>query len=207
MQIGTNNCTARYRTLSGGGIGESPSLSPSPSSDYDDDEAATKQPHLPTLNCNSKNKRNGNHKGAIISQKATVHHVSTLTQKSFAQHNNFSESSFSSQLALFPSLSRSSCFCFICLLSSRAFVVVGGRWDEFGMSRASNEIAHFDSRSHFRCSRPGARSRDGRITRETIVKRKSNYLFGFVLRADERIVHGQKNVPFELGIRSWRWRW
>lgn len=73
-QIGTNNCTARYRTLSGG-IGESPSLSPSPSSDYDDDETVTKQ-HLPNL---SKTKRNGNHKGAIISQKVTVHqhHVST----------------------------------------------------------------------------------------------------------------------------------
>lgn len=70
MQIGTNNCTARYRTLSGG-IGESPSLSPSPSSDYEDDETITKQ-HLPNL---SKSKRNGNHKGAIISQK--VHHVST----------------------------------------------------------------------------------------------------------------------------------
>lgn len=37
-QIGTNNCTAHYRTLSGG-IGESPSLSPSPSSDYENDMA------------------------------------------------------------------------------------------------------------------------------------------------------------------------
>lgn len=37
-QIGTNNCTARYRTLSGG-VGESPSLSPSPSSDYENDLA------------------------------------------------------------------------------------------------------------------------------------------------------------------------
>lgn len=73
IQIGTNNCTARYRTLSGG-IGESPSLSPSPSSDYDDDETITKQ-HLPNI---SKNKRNGTHKGAIISQKVTVHHVSTF---------------------------------------------------------------------------------------------------------------------------------
>lgn len=111
-QIGTNNCTARYRTLSGGGIGESPSLSPSPSSDYEDEDTAAavmaaatssmttttsssannkQQPHLSTLNslnCNSKNKRNGNHKGAIISQKATVHHVSTLTQKSFAKHKS-----------------------------------------------------------------------------------------------------------------------
>ncbi|XP_031637595.1 SAM and SH3 domain-containing protein 3-like, partial [Contarinia nasturtii] len=73
VQIGTNNCTARYRTLSGG-IGESPSLSPSPSSDYDDDETITKQ-HLPNLN---KNKRNGTHKGAIISQKVTVHHPNDL---------------------------------------------------------------------------------------------------------------------------------
>lgn len=71
-QIGTNNCTARYRTLSGGIGGES--LSPSPSSDYDDDETVTKQ-HLPNI---SKSKRNGNHKGAIISQKATVHHVSNI---------------------------------------------------------------------------------------------------------------------------------
>lgn len=71
LQIGTNNCTARYRTLSGG-IGESPSLSPSPSSDYDDDETTK---HLPGL---SKSKRNGNHIGAIISQKATVHHVSFI---------------------------------------------------------------------------------------------------------------------------------
>lgn len=37
MQIGANNCTARYRTLSGG-IGESPS--PTPSSDYDDNLAS-----------------------------------------------------------------------------------------------------------------------------------------------------------------------
>lgn len=109
MQIGTNNCTARYRTLSGGGIGESPSLSPSPSSDYDDDEVASgkqqqQQQHLPTLNCSSKNKWNGNHKGAIISQKATVHHVSTLTQKSFgsAQNtNNFFDSGLFSRRVLF----------------------------------------------------------------------------------------------------------
>lgn len=79
MQIGTNNCTARYRTLSGG-IGESPSLSPSPSSDYEDDETITKQ-HLPNL---SKSKRNGTHHGAIISQKVTVHHVSTFNFNALA---------------------------------------------------------------------------------------------------------------------------
>lgn len=73
-QIGTNNCTARYRTLSGG-IGESPSLSPSPSSDYEDDNATK---HLPNL---VKNKRNGPHMGAIISQKATVHHVSIFIEE------------------------------------------------------------------------------------------------------------------------------
>lgn len=36
FQIGTNNCTARYRTLSGGMGDESPSPSPTPSSEYDD---------------------------------------------------------------------------------------------------------------------------------------------------------------------------
>lgn len=75
LQIGTNNCTARYRTLSGG-IGESPSLSPSPSSDYDDDDETITKQHLPPNL--SKSKRNGTHKGAIISQKVTVHHVSTI---------------------------------------------------------------------------------------------------------------------------------
>lgn len=142
MQIGTNNCTARYRTLSGGGIGESPSLSPSPSSDYDDDEAATKQPHLPTLNCSSKNKRNGSHKGAIISQKATVHHVSTLTQKSFAG----ATTTFSIRLFFFFSLSLSfsrsvsveldAVFVYFCLLSSRILL------EEVN---ATSGIGHFDS--------------------------------------------------------------
>lgn len=113
-QIGTNNCTARYRTLSGG-VGESPSLSPSPSSDYENDLAASHG--LPM----GKIKRNGGcggggggggtgaigggiglgnggsmvggggglvgvggmgsgmHKGSsIITQKATVHHVSVF---------------------------------------------------------------------------------------------------------------------------------
>lgn len=46
----------------------------------------------------------------------------------------------------------------------------------------SNEIAHFDVLVR------AARFRDGQTTRETIVKRKSNYLFGFELRADERFV-------------------
>ncbi|KAL9693907.1 hypothetical protein quinque_013192 [Culex quinquefasciatus] len=36
VSIGTNNCTARYRTLSGGMGDESPSPSPTPSSEYDD---------------------------------------------------------------------------------------------------------------------------------------------------------------------------
>ncbi|XP_055526200.1 uncharacterized protein LOC129718959 [Wyeomyia smithii] len=36
VSIGTNNCTARYRTLSGGLGDESPSPSPTPSSEYDD---------------------------------------------------------------------------------------------------------------------------------------------------------------------------
>ena len=37
LQIGTNNCTARYRTLSGEGVRDgSPSPSPTPSSDYDE---------------------------------------------------------------------------------------------------------------------------------------------------------------------------
>ncbi|XP_062702202.1 uncharacterized protein LOC109400126 [Aedes albopictus] len=36
VSIGTNNCTARYRTLSGGLGDESPTPSPTPSSEYDD---------------------------------------------------------------------------------------------------------------------------------------------------------------------------
>ncbi|XP_055589776.1 uncharacterized protein LOC129741966 [Uranotaenia lowii] len=36
VSLGTNNCTARYRTLSGGMGDESPSPSPTPSSEYDD---------------------------------------------------------------------------------------------------------------------------------------------------------------------------
>ncbi|CAD7084222.1 unnamed protein product [Hermetia illucens] len=69
VSIGTNNCTARYRTLSGG-IGESPSLSPSPSSDYEDDITATRGL--------GKTKKNGPHKGITISQKATVHHSNEM---------------------------------------------------------------------------------------------------------------------------------
>ncbi|XP_055921333.1 uncharacterized protein LOC129952626 [Eupeodes corollae] len=73
VSIGTNNCTARYRTLSGG-IGESPSLSPSPSSDYED-IAATRGL---ALSLAAKSKKNGNHKGTTISQKATVHHSNEM---------------------------------------------------------------------------------------------------------------------------------
>ncbi|XP_030371634.1 uncharacterized protein LOC115621929 isoform X2 [Scaptodrosophila lebanonensis] len=70
VSIGTNNCTARYRTLSGG-IGESPSLSPSPSSDYEDIGATRGLP--PSLA--AKAKKNGlPHKANTICQKATVHH-------------------------------------------------------------------------------------------------------------------------------------
>lgn len=49
-----------------------------------------------------------------------------------------------------------------------------------------------------------ARSAD-QTTRETIVKRKSNYLFGFELRA-RRASHATQpwpKKPFELGICSW----
>ncbi|XP_055678170.1 uncharacterized protein LOC129786931 isoform X4 [Lutzomyia longipalpis] len=70
VSIGTNNCTARYRTLSGG-IGESPSPSPSPSSDYEDDLAG---PHHGLPGGMAKGKRSAAHKGSTISQKATVHH-------------------------------------------------------------------------------------------------------------------------------------
>lgn len=75
FQITTNNCTAHYRTLSGG-VGESPSLSPSQSSDYED-IAATRD--LP-LNLALKSKKNGHliNKQNTISQKATIHHVSLL---------------------------------------------------------------------------------------------------------------------------------
>lgn len=137
MQIGTNNCTARYRTLSGGGIGESPSLSPSPSSDYDDDEAASgkqqQQQHLPTLNCSSKNKWNGNHKGAIISQKATVHHVSTLTQKSFASAQNTTTFSI-----------RGFFLDVFCLFVCSVVVVAEICGERFQWEEASNKIAQFD---------------------------------------------------------------
>lgn len=100
FQIGTNNCTARYRTLSGG-IGESPS--PTPSSDYDDNLTATAGHNNGTssgsaktaanntivggaTNLNnlttSKTKRNNlataHNKGLQISQKATVHYVSIV---------------------------------------------------------------------------------------------------------------------------------
>ncbi|XP_017847612.1 uncharacterized protein LOC108603365 isoform X7 [Drosophila busckii] len=72
VSIGTNNCTARYRTLSGG-IGESPSLSPSPSSDYED-IGATRHCGLPP-SLAAKAKKNGlPHKANTICQKAMVHH-------------------------------------------------------------------------------------------------------------------------------------
>ncbi|XP_017473309.1 PREDICTED: uncharacterized protein LOC108364221 isoform X2 [Rhagoletis zephyria] len=74
VSIGTNNCTARYRTLSGG-IGASPSLSPSPSSDYEDIAATRGLP--PSLA--AKSKKNGiPHKANTISQKATVHHSNEM---------------------------------------------------------------------------------------------------------------------------------
>ncbi|TDG52256.1 hypothetical protein AWZ03_001086 [Drosophila navojoa] len=73
VSIGTNNCTARYRTLSGG-VGESPSLSPSPSSDYED-IGATRHGLPPSFA--AKAKKNGlPHKANTICQKAMVHHVS-----------------------------------------------------------------------------------------------------------------------------------
>ncbi|XP_002098251.3 uncharacterized protein LOC6537706 isoform X5 [Drosophila yakuba] len=76
VSIGTNNCTARYRTLSGG-IGESPSLSPSPSSDYED-IGVTRGHHgcLPPSLLAAKAKKNGlpHGKANTICQKATVHH-------------------------------------------------------------------------------------------------------------------------------------
>ncbi|XP_062122220.1 uncharacterized protein LOC133836000 isoform X4 [Drosophila sulfurigaster albostrigata] len=75
VSIGTNNCTARYRTLSGG-IGESPSLSPSPSSDYED-IGATRHGLPPSLV--AKAKKNGlPHKANTICQKAMVHHSNEM---------------------------------------------------------------------------------------------------------------------------------
>ncbi|XP_017023299.1 uncharacterized protein SKIP isoform X6 [Drosophila kikkawai] len=75
VSIGTNNCTARYRTLSGG-IGESPSLSPSPSSDYEDIGATRGHGCLPPSLLAAKAKKNGlpHGKANTICQKATVHH-------------------------------------------------------------------------------------------------------------------------------------
>ncbi|XP_070136767.1 uncharacterized protein SKIP isoform X3 [Drosophila bipectinata] len=75
VSIGTNNCTARYRTLSGG-IGESPSLSPSPSSDYEDIGTARGHGCLPPSLLAAKAKKNGmaHGKANTICQKATVHH-------------------------------------------------------------------------------------------------------------------------------------
>uniref|UniRef100_A0A1B0AV93 SH3 domain-containing protein n=1 Tax=Glossina palpalis gambiensis TaxID=67801 RepID=A0A1B0AV93_9MUSC len=71
VSIGTNNCTARYRTLSGG-VGESPSLSPSPSSDYEDIAATRGLP--PSLALKSKKCSALTNKANTISQKATIHH-------------------------------------------------------------------------------------------------------------------------------------
>lgn len=86
LQIGMNNCTARYRSFNVGGRGgESPS--PTQSSDYEDDNnltAASQHNGLPinsNLN-NMKMKRNnlsGMRQGSTISQKATVHYVSIHT--------------------------------------------------------------------------------------------------------------------------------
>ncbi|XP_034662053.1 uncharacterized protein LOC117897367 isoform X5 [Drosophila subobscura] len=78
VSIGTNNCTARYRTLSGG-IGESPSLSPSPSSDYEDIGATRMHGLAPSLMA-AKAKKNGlpHGKANTICQKATVHHSSEM---------------------------------------------------------------------------------------------------------------------------------
>ncbi|XP_026850332.1 uncharacterized protein LOC6588320 isoform X2 [Drosophila persimilis] len=78
VSIGTNNCTARYRTLSGG-IGESPSLSPSPSSDYEDIGATRMHGLAPSLLA-AKAKKNGlpHGKANTICQKATVHHSSEM---------------------------------------------------------------------------------------------------------------------------------
>ncbi|XP_039151140.1 uncharacterized protein LOC6729061 isoform X3 [Drosophila simulans] len=75
VSIGTNNCTARYRTLSGG-IGESPSLSPSPSSDYEDIGVTRGHGCLPPSLLAAKAKKNGlpHGKANTICQKATVHH-------------------------------------------------------------------------------------------------------------------------------------
>ncbi|XP_017058120.1 uncharacterized protein LOC108099255 [Drosophila ficusphila] len=75
VSIGTNNCTARYRTLSGG-VGESPSLSPSPSSDYEDIGVTRGHGCLPPSLLAAKAKKNGlpHGKANTICQKATVHH-------------------------------------------------------------------------------------------------------------------------------------
>lgn len=80
FQISTNNCTARYRTLSGG-LGNSPSLSPSPSSDYEDIGIGAPRALPPSLA--AKVKKNGAiaTKSNTISQKATIHHVSISGMK------------------------------------------------------------------------------------------------------------------------------
>ncbi|XP_065354099.1 uncharacterized protein LOC135948654 [Calliphora vicina] len=75
VSISTNNCTARYRTLSGG-IGESPSLSPSPSSDYEDIGATRALP--PSLAAKAKKNGAVATKSNTMSQKATVHHTNEM---------------------------------------------------------------------------------------------------------------------------------
>lgn len=87
-QISTNNCTARYRTLSGG-LGNSPSLSPSPSSDYEDIGIGAPRALPPSLA--AKVKKNGAiaTKSNTISQKATIHHVSS-SSRSRLRYNHIS---------------------------------------------------------------------------------------------------------------------
>uniref|UniRef100_A0A1I8P3X8 SH3 domain-containing protein n=1 Tax=Stomoxys calcitrans TaxID=35570 RepID=A0A1I8P3X8_STOCA len=88
VSISTNNCTARYRTLSGG-LGNSPSLSPSPSSDYEDIGIGAPRALPPSLA--AKVKKNGAiaTKSNTISQKATIHHTNEMrnSQKEIGTFN------------------------------------------------------------------------------------------------------------------------
>ncbi|XP_073817581.1 shal K[+] channel interacting protein [Musca autumnalis] len=88
VSISTNNCTARYRTLSGG-LGNSPSLSPSPSSDYEDIGIGAPRALPPSLA--AKVKKNGAiaTKSNTISQKATIHHTNDMrnSQKEIGTFN------------------------------------------------------------------------------------------------------------------------
>ena len=137
LQIGTNNCTARYRTLSGEGVRDgSPSPSPTPSSDYD--EIVHNNPQLQqqmngnNLNfradgllgggCNNKNGANNlknlkvkrNNLSSTLSS-AAHNKNSAISQQKVLVHHHVSD--FSSNFSFSFHFSLVSSFCYINFLS------------------------------------------------------------------------------------------